>query len=64
MIADEDKAGGPRPIWPELGGDLARLSIRDLTDYVAALEAEIGRVRADLAAKQGAIGGAEALFRR
>jgi uncharacterized small protein (DUF1192 family) len=64
MIADEDNTGRARVIWPELGGDLARLSIRDLTEYIQALEAEIARVRADMAAKQGALGGAEALFRR
>jgi uncharacterized small protein (DUF1192 family) len=63
MIKDDDDRGAPRVIWPELGGDLARLSIQDLTDYIQRLEAEILRVRADMKAKQGALGGAEALFR-
>ena len=36
----------------------------DLEDYIAELEAEIARVRAEIAAKLGQRRGAEALFKR
>ncbi len=60
----EDDAVKKKPKWPELGGDLGPLSIQDLNDYIAALETEIARVRADMAQKDTARGGAEALFKR
>ncbi len=44
--------------------DLQPLSIAELTDYIAELEAEIQRARDVIAAKQKERQGAEGLFRR
>ncbi len=44
--------------------DLTTLSVGDITLYIAELQAEIGRVQADIAAKERRRGDAEALFRR
>lgn len=44
--------------------NLEPMSVEELTDYIADLEAEIGRVRAAVAAKQAVRQGAEALFKR
>lgn len=52
----------PKP-KPVPGGDLSALSIDDLNDYIAELEAEIARVRADIKAKQGAKAHADAVFK-
>lgn len=48
----------------EIGVDLSPLSVDDLHQYIADLEAEIARVRVDIEAKQKHLSGAEALFRR
>ena len=44
--------------------DLQGLSIGDLKDYIAELEAEIERARAQIKAKQSVRAGADALFKR
>lgn len=44
--------------------DLQPMSIAELTDYIAALEEEIGRARAAIAAKQKDRAGAEGLFKK
>ncbi|MSP88730.1 MAG: DUF1192 domain-containing protein [Alphaproteobacteria bacterium] len=44
--------------------DLQGLSIGDLKDYIAELEAEIERARAQIEAKQSVRAGADALFKR
>ena len=44
--------------------DLTLLGIAELQEYIAALEAEIARARAEISAKQKQRSGAEALFRR
>ncbi len=46
----------PRPLDP--------LSVEELSEYIAKLEAEIVRARQAIAAKQSVRAGAEALFRR
>jgi uncharacterized small protein (DUF1192 family) len=43
--------------------DLSDLSIDALNDYIADLEAEIERVRADIAAKQAALSAADSIFK-
>ena len=43
--------------------DLSDLSIDALHDYIADLEAEIERVRADIAAKQSALSAADSFFK-
>jgi uncharacterized small protein (DUF1192 family) len=44
--------------------DLTPLSIAELEDYIAAMEGEIVRVRAAIAAKRNQRGGAESIFKR
>ena len=44
--------------------DLTLLGIEELETYIAGLEAEIARVRAEITAKLGQRRGAEALFKR
>jgi uncharacterized small protein (DUF1192 family) len=49
---------------PPKSKDLTLLGIAELEEYIARLEGEISRVRAEIAAKQKQRTGAEALFRR
>jgi len=44
--------------------DLTLLGIAELQEYIAGLEAEIARARAEIGAKQTQRTGAEALFKR
>ena len=44
--------------------NLESLSIDQLQDYIAVLEGEIARVRADIAAKRSDLGAAEAIFKK
>jgi uncharacterized small protein (DUF1192 family) len=44
--------------------DLSLMGIAELEAYIAELETEIARARADIAAKLGQRRGAEALFKR
>lgn len=44
--------------------DLTPLSVEELQDYIAGLEAERSRVREAIAAKQSVRAGADALFRK
>ena len=44
--------------------DLSLLGIAELEDYIAWLESEIARARAEIAEKKKHRGGAEALFKR
>lgn len=53
----------PRRKLPKLR-DLAPLGIAELEAYIGELEAEILRVRDDIAAKRKQRGGAESLFKR
>jgi uncharacterized small protein (DUF1192 family) len=53
----------PRRKAPKLR-DLTPLSIAELETYITELEAEILRVKDDIAAKRKQRGGAEALFKR
>jgi uncharacterized small protein (DUF1192 family) len=48
-----------KPAQPK---DLTTLGIEELENYIAALEAEIARVRVEITAKLGQRRGAEALF--
>ena len=50
-----------KPAQPK---DLILLGIAELEAYIAELEVEIARVRADISAKLGQRRGAEALFKR
>ncbi len=44
--------------------DLTPMAIVELEDYIAGLEEEIARARAEIAAKRKQRGGAESLFKR
>jgi uncharacterized small protein (DUF1192 family) len=61
MVEDEDLLPRRQPAKPK---DLTLLGIAELEEYIAGLEAEIARARAEIAAKQRQRSGAEALFRR
>jgi uncharacterized small protein (DUF1192 family) len=60
----EDETGRPRkkPVH-EIGQDLSLLSVAELDERVALLEAEIQRLRAARQAKDAARGAADAFFR-
>ena len=61
VIDEEDLVPRNQPRKPK---DLTLLGIAELQEYIAALEAEIARARAEIAAKQKQRSGAEALFKR
>lgn len=44
--------------------DLSRLGVAELEEYIAELEGEIGRARAEIALRQRDRQGAEAIFKR
>ena len=49
---------------PKKPKDLTLLGIAELEEYIAGLDAEIARARAEIAAKQKQRSGADALFKR
>jgi uncharacterized small protein (DUF1192 family) len=58
---EEDLLPQRQPVKPR---DLTLLGIAELEEYIAGLEGEIARARAEIAAKQRQRTGAEALFKR
>jgi uncharacterized small protein (DUF1192 family) len=58
---EEDLLPQRQPVKPR---DLTLLGIAELDEYIAGLESEIARARAEIAAKQRQRSGAEALFKR
>jgi uncharacterized small protein (DUF1192 family) len=58
---EEDLLTQRQPVKPR---DLTLLGIAELEEYIAGLEGEIARARAEIAAKQRQRTGAEALFKR
>jgi uncharacterized small protein (DUF1192 family) len=62
MLIDDDGPGKKRS--SELGCDLSALSIEELRDYLAVLEAEASRVRALIEAKRSSLDVAQAMFKR
>ncbi|HEY1259392.1 MAG TPA: DUF1192 domain-containing protein [Stellaceae bacterium] len=58
---EDDLEPRRRPAQPR---DLAPMGVAELETYIAGLEAEIARARAEIAAKLGQRRGAEALFKR
>jgi uncharacterized small protein (DUF1192 family) len=58
---EEDLAPQRQP--PKLK-DLTLMGITELEDYIAGLDGEIARARAEIAVKQKQRSGAEALFKR
>jgi uncharacterized small protein (DUF1192 family) len=61
-IIDEDDLA-PQRQPPKLK-DLTLMGIAELEEYIAGLEAEVARARAEIAAKEKQRSGAEALFKR
>ncbi|MFZ3238295.1 MAG: DUF1192 domain-containing protein [Stellaceae bacterium] len=61
MIDEFELEPRRKPAAPK---DLSLMGIAELEDYIAVLEGEIARVRAEIAAKRGQRTGAEALFKR
>ena len=49
---------------PKKPKDLTLLGIAELEEYIAGLDSEIARARAEIAAKQKQRSGADALFKR
>ena len=60
-LDEEDLLPQRQPVKPR---DLTLLGIAELEEYIAGLESEIARARAEIAAKQRQRSGAEALFKR
>ena len=58
---EEDLAPQRQPLKPK---DLTLLGVAELEEYIARLDAEIARARAEIAVKQKQRSGAEALFKR
>ncbi len=61
MIDESEFEPRNKPAMPK---DLTLLGVAELEAYIAKLEAEIDRARAEIAVKHGQRRGAEALFRR
>jgi uncharacterized small protein (DUF1192 family) len=61
MIEEEDLVARNQPKKLK---DLTLMGIAELEEYIAGLEAEADRARAEIAAKQKQRSGAEALFKR
>jgi uncharacterized small protein (DUF1192 family) len=61
IIDEDDPAPQRQP--PKLR-DLTLMGIAELEEYIAGLEGEVARARAEIAAKEKQRSGAEALFKR
>jgi len=60
---DEDgKTPAKKPNY-ELGADLSRYSVDELSEYISVLEAERGRVEAALQAKKASMHAADSVFK-
>ena len=62
MIID-DELPKKKPVH-EIGQDLSLLSVEELAERIAALEAEIARLEASMAAKQASRTSADQFFKR
>ena len=62
MRDDEERVR--RPVTHEIGQGLDTLSVDEIDQRIALLRAEIARLEAARAAKQAALGAADAFFRR
>ncbi len=62
-MARDDEDDAPRPKLV-VARTLDRMSIDELNGYIAELEEEIARVRADIKKKQAFMTGADALFKK
>ena len=62
-MAREDEDELPRPKLM-VTRNLERMSIDELNDYIAELETEIARVRADIKKKQSVMAAGDAFFKK
>ncbi len=63
MAIEEEEVRKKKPVH-ELGQDLALLSVEELGERIAALEAEIGRLQTALTAKKASRAAADQFFKR
>ncbi len=61
MQDEDDRTRWPAPFSPAV---LDHWDVQDLRDYIAALQAEIARAEAAVAAREAQRGAADAFFRR
>ena len=61
-MSDED-FGSAKPAAVVVGGDLSMLSIEELEKRIILFEQEIGRIKADISAKEVSKEAAESIFR-
>ena len=61
-MREDDDLPKPKSLVPK--ANLDPLSVGQLEDYIAELEAEIARARTDIAKKQTVRGAADAVFKR
>lgn len=61
-LFDDEPLKKPKP--HEIGQDLSLLSVGELTERIALLRSEIGRLEVELKAKSATKSAAEQLFRR
>ncbi|MDX2258553.1 MAG: DUF1192 domain-containing protein [Hyphomicrobiaceae bacterium] len=61
---DWDEVRQPPAPGPAIGGDLAKLSIAEMEVMVPKLEAEIARIRTEIAKRKAHEAAADALFKR
>lgn len=61
IVDEEDLVPHNQPKKPK---DLSLMGIAELEEYIAGLDAEIARARAEIFARQKQRSGAEALFKR
>lgn len=60
----DDENAPRRKVVHDLGQDLSLLSVEELSERIAALEEEIGRLRQAMAAKQASRDAADLFFKR
>jgi uncharacterized small protein (DUF1192 family) len=64
MPAVDDDDRPKKKVTHEIGQDLSLLSVAELQERIALMEAEIGRLEADIAKKQSSRSAADQFFRK
>lgn len=59
----EEDPPPPPPRDPAVGADISRLSVDEITERIAQLKTEIGRLELELAKKQASRAAADAAFK-
>jgi uncharacterized small protein (DUF1192 family) len=63
-MTDDDDDRPKKKITPEIGQDLALLSVKELQERIALLKDEIARLEASIAGKQASRNVADAFFKK